>query len=465
MNMRWIKGIVLIMFAVMLVLTGACSNDQESEDQNEDINELSNVNESNGDGNDATNETTINDAEPEEEKEPVTLTLHTWFVGPNQALFDKFHEMYPWITIEANTNINEAVINNIIAGEESDLVFLDAGLSQWMSGDLLEELTPYIEQDERIQNANLVEGFLESFQTGGKQYTVPYSDIPMWIVINKDLMEKYGMEMPSNDWTYEDMLEMAKKATNPAAGDWGMIGMTGELAQILTMANGSADNYRYMNEENTQSLLDTPAVMEDLKWVQELSTRWHVRPNSEEMAQYGFEGDPGTTFLKGNFLFMIGADWYLPGLNENASFEWDVLPMPRGKERQATVHQAGPIAIPKASKHKEEAFMYISFLFSDEAQKLMIENGSNAFVINDTLNSYYDQVDMWQGKNVEAIRMAQNMCCFSKDPTIVDFTDYVWGPIAKLDPMLLDGGNLDEVIPHVEAYNKKAIESREALGW
>lgn len=54
---------------------------------------------------------------PAAERDPVTLTVLAWFIGPNQALFDKFHEMYPWITIEANTNIDKAVVNNVIAGE------------------------------------------------------------------------------------------------------------------------------------------------------------------------------------------------------------------------------------------------------------------------------------------------------------------------------------------------------------
>lgn len=399
-----------------------------------------------------------------EKRDPVTLTVLTWFVGPNQALFDKFTEKYPWIKIEANTKINGGIIKNVIAGDKADLVFLDNGLSEWMSGDLLEDLTPYVQKDTRIQSANKISNFLESFQTGGKQWTIPYSDIPMWIVVNKDLLKKYGMTMPKNDWTYNDFLEMAKKATNTAANDWGMIGMGDEFTSILSMANGSSQSYRYMNKDSSQSLANTPQVLEDLKWSQELTTKWHVQPNSEEAKKLGLPADAGEAFLKGNFLFMLGADWYLEGLKK-ASFEWDVLPMPKGKVQQATIHQAGPIAIPKASKHKEEAFLYISFLFELEAQKKMIENGSNAFVKDPVLDKYYEEVPMWKGKNVEAIKMGANMCCFSTDPRITELGELVGkvnGPIAK---MIRDGGNFSTIIPAVEAYNKKAAETRKALGW
>ncbi|MFD0616656.1 extracellular solute-binding protein [Paenibacillus sp. GCM10027629] len=398
-----------------------------------------------------------------EKKDPVTLKLHTWFVGPNQALFDKFHEMYPWITIEPITKINGGIIKNIVAGEESDLVFLDNGLVEWMSGDLLEDLKPYVEKDERIKNAATVPGFLEAFQTGGKQYTIPYSDIPMWVVVNKDLLKKSGQEMPSNDWTYDQFLEMAKKATNPSANEWGGIGLSGDLSQIMPIANGNAANYRLMNEDMTQSVANSPGVLADLKWVQELTTKWHIQPTQEEAKSLGFDQDGA--FYKGNFLFMIGADWYLPGLKENAKFEWDVLPMPKGKVTQATVHQAGAIAIPKGSKHKEEAFMYISFLFSEEAQKTMIENGSGAFVRTPALDSYYDQVEMWKGKNVEAIKMNGNMPVFSRDPAITEFSYLMDGVLGRIQTKLAKGGDFNEIIPFVEKYNTNAAAARKALGW
>jgi len=403
-------------------------------------------------------------ATPDAEREPVTLTVLAWFIGPNQTLFDKFHEMYPWITIESNTNIDKAVVNNVIAGEKADLVFLDAGLSQWLSGDLLEELTPYIEKDPRIQAAVMQDGFMDSFKTGGKQWVLPYADIPMWVIVNKEMLHKYGLEMPGLDWTYDDFLEMAKQATDPAANDWGISGMIDEFTNILTMANGSAPNYRYMNEDRSASLANTPAVLEDLKWSQELTTKWHVRPSDIEREKLGMQGDPVEVFLQGNSLFTLGADWYLETLKK-ADFEWDVLPMPAGKAKQATIHQTGLISIPKASKHKEEAFLYLSFLFSNEAQKTMIENGSGSWVQDQELHNYYAQAPVWQGKNVDAVRRSSEICCYSPDASIADLVtlvDTVNGPIAS---MITKGGDFSSRIPAVEAYNLKAAETRKALGW
>lgn len=397
-------------------------------------------------------------------KDPVTLKVLTWNAGPFQKLFDKFHEKYPWITIDASTKINGGIIKNVIAGDQADLVFLDNGLSEWMSGDLLEDLTPYIKKDQRIQSAKKVDNLLESFATGGKQWTVPFSDIPMWILVNKDMLKKYGMTMPKNDWTYNDFLEMAKKATNTAAGDWGMVGMGHEFTSIMTMANGSAENYRYMNKDSSQSVANTPAIQEDFKWVQDLTNKWHVQPTAQEQKDLGIPAVAEEAFIKGNVLFMLGADWMLETV-QKAKFEWDVLPMPKGKKQQATIHQAGPIAIPKASKHKEEAFLYISFLFDVEAQKTMIETGSSAFVKDPVLENYFGQVPLWKGKNVDALKLSANMCCFSSDPRLVNLGELVGKVNGPIDKLIRDGGNISTLFPAVEAYNTKALETRKALGW
>lgn len=406
---------------------------------------------------------TPNPATPQK-KDPVTLKVLTWNAGPFKKLFDKFTEKYPWITIDASTKINGGIIKNVIAGDTADLVFLDNGLSEWMSGDLLEDLTPYIKKDQRIQSANKIDNLLESFATGGKQWTVPFSDIPMWIIVNKDLMKKYGMTMPKNDWTYNDFLEMAKKATNTAAGDWGMVGMGHEFTSILTMANGSADNYRYMNKDSSQSVAHTPAIQEDFKWVQDLTNKWHVQPTAQEQKDMGIPAVAEEAFIKGNVLFMLGADWMLETI-QKAKFEWDVLPMPKGKKMQATIHQAGPISIPKASKHKEEAFLYISFLFDIEAQKTMIETGSSAFVKDPVLEKYFAEVPLWKGKNVEALQLSAKMCCFSSDPRTVNLGDLAGKVNASIDKLIREGGNISTVFPAIEAYNTKALETRKSLGW
>lgn len=411
--------------------------------------------------------------EPEPPKDPVTLTFHTWWVGNTQGVIDAFTAKYPWITIEAVTKIDAAVVNNIVAGEKSDIVQLDAGLSPWMAGDLLVDLTPYIEKDETIQNANIIPGFMEAFQTGvdpntgkPKQYVLPFSDEPFWIAVNKDLLVKNGLDMPTNDWTWEDLLELAKAVTNQDANEWGTLDFGDQAAQILAMANGNADRGRYLNDDATKSLLDTPGVHGDLKWIQELTHRWHVQPTAAQKAELGIEAGVAA-FSQGNFLFYLTADWELEGLRNISSFEWDMLPTPRGKVRQAVAHGPGPMSITQASEHKEEAFMFLSFLFSTEAQKVMIDNGWNAFVTDEDVLAYYDQAEIWKGipNAPDALRRTSESCCIGVDAKTIDLGPYVWNTIGRVNTPFVEGTDFSDVIASVEAYNERIVQMRKDLGW
>jgi ABC-type glycerol-3-phosphate transport system substrate-binding protein len=405
---------------------------------------------------------------PEKQPDPVELTIHAWGISESvQAAIDLFTQEYPWITVKHNGSaVNWAFINNIIAGEDSDIVFLDRGLSEWITGgnDLLLELTPFIEKDERIQNAKLNEGMLNSHQLGnGKIYTLPFADIPMWIAVNLELLDQYGLELPSYDWTYDDMLQMAKVATDPNANTWGMYGVIGWFFHTLPVANGHAENYRLMSEGNLRSVADTPGVLADLQWLQDLIHKENVHPNKDQIAQFGIKNDNGAAFVDGNILFTAIADWDLPTL-ANAAFEWDVLPFPRGAVRQVTYRHVGPAAITKASKDPEEAFMFLSFLFSEEAQKAMIENGSAAWVQSPELENYYDQVDIWKGRNTEVVKMSAKMGLYTTDPGVINLTDLQYKINDPLVKMINEGGNFSDIIPFVEEYNKNAAETRKALG-
>lgn len=403
----------------------------------------------------------------EQPKEPVTLKYVTYFVGQYQEEFDLFNKKYPWITIEpvVTDDVLGTVVSMVAGGDAPDLAIVD-NMTTFMKQDLLEELTPYIEGNEVVKNAKIRNEFTDIYKIDGKTYAMPISDVPYWIAVNKDLLEKNGLEMPSLDWTYDDFLELAKAATDPVAGEYGLSydsSFATELAEIVAVANGSAANFRFMNEDLTASVLNTPEVAADLQWVQDLVHKWHVRPTPEEAAQYGW--DASNNFLTGKVLFGMGADWFVAGYNENASFEWDILPMPVGKKMQATMHLNGPFGIIKSSKHKEEAFLWLAFQYELEAQKWMIDNASIAFLDDPELAAYYEEVDVWKDKNVEAVKRVGETCCYTKDPAILDFDWYMGNARGPLINYFNARHELTEINAAVEQYNTQVVvEARKALG-
>ncbi|WP_028560768.1 ABC transporter substrate-binding protein [Paenibacillus pinihumi] len=401
---------------------------------------------------------------PEEKKDPVTIKLISWSDSYTE-LYKMFMEKYPWITIE-QIPVNSQPIMEIIAaleaaGTPADLTWIDTDLISYNQSGLLEDLTSYIEKDTTFQSVKLPDGFYDTMTYGGKKLAVPFVDVPMWILVNKTLLDKHGVEMPGNDWTYDDFRSIAKQVTDPDAGEYGLTTQPEfqmRLANTKAIADGHAANLQYMNEDLTQSVLNTPDVMNDIRWLAEFVSKDGSMQSNAKAAE---QGDVTREFINGKTAFAIGGDWVLPNLKENAKFEWDVLPFPRGKVSQPGYSIYGPLALLSGSKHKEEAFLWISFQFSKEAQKWKIDQGANASVIDPELTAYYEQTPMWQGKNIEAVKIAKENAVIQPGATVPAWSDYNWNNL--VNEVVFDGADINKLIPETDKWNKRTLEVREQL--
>jgi ABC-type glycerol-3-phosphate transport system substrate-binding protein len=400
----------------------------------------------------------------EENHEPVTLKFISWKDSYNE-LYALFNQKYPWITIE-QIPVNSQPIMEIIAtleaaGTPADVTEIDQDLISFDQNGLVEDLTPYIEKDLIFQDVTFPNGFFDTMTYNNKKLAVPMVDVPMWILVNKDLLAKNGLEMPSNDWTYDDFRDIAKKLTNPDAGEYGLTTQPEFQMRLLStkaIADGHAANLQYMNEDLTQSVMNSPDVINDVKWLQEFVTKdGSLLSNAAATEQ----GDVTRDFINGKTGFAIGGDWVLPNLKKNANFEWDVLPFPKGKVSQPGYTIYGPLALLAGSKHKEEAFLWLSFQFTKEAQKWKIDQGANASVIDDELTAYYEQTPMWQGKNIAAVQLAKENAKIQPGVTIPGWGEYNWNNI--MNDIIFGEGDINEIIPQTEAWNKKTLELRATL--
>ncbi|MBB6675271.1 ABC transporter substrate-binding protein [Cohnella nanjingensis] len=401
---------------------------------------------------------------PEVKHDPVTIKLISWSDSYTE-LYKKFNEKYPWITVE-QVPVNGKPIMEIIAsleaaGTPADLTWIDQDLIAFDQNGLVEDLTPYIEKDPTFQDVTLPQGFFDTMSYKGKKLAVPFVDVPMWILVNKDLMAKHGVEMPSNDWTYDDFRDIAKKLTDPDAGEFGLTTQPEFQMRLLStkaIADGHAANLQYMNEDLTQSVLNTPDVMNDVRWLSDFV--WKDGSMQSDAAAKA-SGDVTREFINGKTGFAIGGDWVLPNLKANAKFDWDVLPFPRGKVSQPGYSIYGPLSLLSGSKHKEEAFLWISFQFSKEAQKWKIDQGANASVVDAELTAYYDQSPMWQGKNIAAVKMAKENAKIQPGVTVPAWSEYNWNNI--MNDIVFGGADINKIIPETEKWNKRTLEVREQL--
>ncbi|WP_224753377.1 extracellular solute-binding protein [Paenibacillus terricola] len=252
----------------------------------------------------------------------------------------------------------------------------------------------------------------ETFRIGEQTYALPVFLDTYWFYVNTDLLKKLNLQMPSNDWTYDEMVELATKATDVSIQQYGLDfspPITWYVKCLYSIANGHAEHPFFMNGDLTESVIDTPEVIADLQWLYDLVNKHQVIINEKLIGTF-----PIQPFFEGKTLLLAAE--YPP--DPSWKFDWDVLPMPRGTKKQATMHQITPMGILQASQYKEEAYKFISFFYELETQKFLADEAKVTTVRHPELDHYYDEISHWKGKNVEAIKLSNTIGYL--DPIVMD---------------------------------------------
>ncbi len=103
-----------------------------------------------------------------------------------------------------------------------DVFWMHSNVAQmYMENDILMNLDEFIAADEKIDMANFYEGVTELFtrSDNGSVYALPKDHDTIALLYNKALFDKYGVEYPTDDWTWENVRDAAKAITEAGAAD------------------------------------------------------------------------------------------------------------------------------------------------------------------------------------------------------------------------------------------------------
>lgn len=231
------------------------------------------------------------------------------------------------------------------------------------------ELDDYLAADEDVKGENFLPAAWLDFQVGGKQIGFPRETTSTVVIYNKELFDKHGLPMPTDNWTWADFVEAATTMTEGegtdkifGTADWNLnrntwCRMWQKGGDVL-----NADRTAYtMNEA-----INVDVIREIAGWQGEGG--FHI-PGEE----------------KGGFstadLFTTGRIGMFPQFSvftgiQSAEFEWDVahLPTDEGDTRTTRVASAGHSAY-SGTPNPDAAWRFLKKLASEEAYWLWVESG------------------------------------------------------------------------------------------
>lgn len=260
--------------------------------------------------------------------------------------YPTFREENPNIEVEflpqpGGVNLREGVLAQMVAGDAPDLIEFCCWSSTFFlqRGETL-NLQAYIDRDaDEVDLADYYEGQFDPWvDQQGDIHLMPRFTGTMSLYYNVDMFEAAGVDTPPHEWgawNTDDYVEMGSQFVSreqPITWATSNYGLNANwLSQYWIRGFGAN---MVDPEDNTRCGLCDPEAMEALEWMR--SIIW-----DSQMFAYGSDIGMGVNqlFESQRIAMMEMGPWSLGQTMENASFRWDVAPLPAGP-RAITTHQS-----------------------------------------------------------------------------------------------------------------------------
>lgn len=356
---RWFKSFGVISLTLMLALTGCNSSGSDN-------NKTSAPAENN------------TSAPADSTKEKVQLTVAT-VNNPDMVIMQKMAKEYEkdtgvsisFVTLPEN-DLRKKVTEDVSLGAgKFDIVTIgtyDAPI--WAKNNWIEPLTPMLDKMQADDKANydvndIFQSITDALSYNNNLYALPFYAESSLLFYNKDMLAKAGVTMPEAP-TWDQVADAAKKvkAANNVPGIVirGLPGWGEMLAPLNTIINGFGGSWYDMN---WNAKLNSPETVKAVKFYADL------------LKESGEPGPTSTGFTEALTLMSTGkaAMWY------DASVAAGFLNNPKSSQVVGKIGYAlapsqvkdnngwlwaWSLAVESGSKHKEEAFKFITWATSKE---------------------------------------------------------------------------------------------------
>lgn len=284
------------------------------------------------------------------------------FVIIDRAI-ERFEESHPGVTVRYTSGIekkdySEWCAKRLLEGEMPDVFMaLDTDFNQYCSLGILQELNTFMESDPEFQSE-------EIFQTAidiGKgmeeiQYALPYEVVPTMLFVNKTLLRQEGIEMPQQDWTWDDFLEICRKVTKDTDGD-GRIDQFGTYNYSWQDAMYTSGGSAFDNEKQNVDF-SNQYVIESVKFMKELL----ALNQGENVTQEDFDAGK-VAFMPLTFAEYRTYKTYPYKIKKYSNFQWDCTTFP-GRTHGENISKVDAllIGINHDSTEKELAWEFLKEL-------------------------------------------------------------------------------------------------------
>ncbi|MFV0343072.1 MAG: ABC transporter substrate-binding protein [Anaerocolumna sp.] len=332
---------------------------------------------------------TSNTEKTENTSEPVNLTLGIWDVNQKtgmEKMMEDFTSKNPNIKVEVQvtpwdeywTKMEAAATGGVLP----DVFWMHTNeFAKYAGNGMLMPLDNIITKEEQ---ANYSEGLVSlATYSDGTLYGVPKDFDTIALMYNKELFDAAGVSYPDDTWTWDTLLDAAKKITNPETKTYGFLAPLEDQVGYLPWIYQAGGTVL----ENKKSGINSPEAIRGLQFYTDLILKEQVSPTLAEMSDTHFM----SIFQSGRAGMCLIGSWQLATYagNEDINDKFDLAVLPKDKER-ATMINGLSFAGNAKTDHKQEVETLLKYLGSEEAQIIQAESGT-------AISAFHGTSEKWLG--------------------------------------------------------------------
>jgi multiple sugar transport system substrate-binding protein len=293
-----------------------------------------------------------------------------------------FEEKEPDIQVEAQYTPGKEDygrrISTSFAGNRPPDVFLInyREYGQYARTAALEPLGPRLRESARISESDFYDLSLDAFRIdGGELICIPQNISSLVVYYNVDMFTAAGLPLPDGDWTLDAFVEAATALTVDEDGNGAIdthgLATDSSLIRYAPFIWGNGGEIVDDIDRPTRLTLDTPEAREAIQWFMDLGVQGHdiVPSEAEVLAE-----DNLSRFMSGGVAMLFESRRVVPTLREIDGFQWDVAPLPRGKEPAGILH-SDAFCMSAAAENKDAVWQFIEYAVGPEGQEALAATG------------------------------------------------------------------------------------------
>ncbi len=310
--------------------------------------------------------------------------------GPREAITEAYKKVRPDVELiwSPTGGYWNTLTTRIAGGVAPDVMYWGTYGRPLMEGGNLLPLDEFIERDgfEIAPWANQP----DLVTSNGHTYTLPWWGSNAVFAYNKQLFLEGGVAEPDETWTWETLRQAARTLTRRNAD--GGFDRRGVHFSPSHIAGGWGDlvvqsGARHYTDGYTEIFPDRGETLEALEFMRALTQE----DRSMDASLYS-GGDYTQAFYDGNLGMMYNVNSGLLGMrSQDLPFDWDVAPLPKGKERTTNLALI-TAAISAQTKHPEEAWNFVKWVTAGEGAWIIARALRGAPLAREILTSaeYYE---------------------------------------------------------------------------